>query len=541
MPADKGRTTVILNKTEYDDKISQIIDDSESYSTIRNDPTSSIETKLRNLLKEWKNKNFITENQYKHLLILNGRLPSFFALPKIHKPQVPLRPIVSFCGSPLHALTKFLKTLLQPLVKDNYSVKNSYEFSNFIRDQTIDVNETMVSFDVVNLFPSIPQSLAISTLEEILFSANQQIFSSEHAELIIKGVKLCLNSSYFLAQNLIKKQIKGVPMGSSLSPIIAELVMNKIENIAINSFTNYIKIWKRFVDDTFVVLNKNFIESFHEHLNNINGEIKFTIEIETNQKLSFLDVLVVRKIDGTLDTEVFHKLTHTGQYLNYFSSQPVSHKAAVVKTLMHRAKNIPSTHQGKIKEISRVKNTLIKNHYPKYFINKHSRTQTANLHPDDHNRKITLPYIKNFSEKIRRIFKPYEIDINFKPESTLKTHLVKLKDIVPKNKQNNLIYETPCSNCEIKYIGETMQRLENRLKQHKYAVEKGNVQHSALTEHCLNNMHAIDWENTKIIKKNLVCFKRRKFLEAIKIQNSSDICNRDRGVPIPEIYNSILE
>ena len=42
-------------------------------------------------------------------MTLNGRVPSFHALPKIHKPNVPLRPIVSFCSSTLYDLAKYIK------------------------------------------------------------------------------------------------------------------------------------------------------------------------------------------------------------------------------------------------------------------------------------------------------------------------------------------------------------------------------------------------------------------------------------------------
>lgn len=63
-------------------------------------------------------------------MCLNGRLPSFYALPKIHKPGIPLRPIVSYCTSPLQPLAKFLKCVLSPLVgTTEHHIKNSTEFS----------------------------------------------------------------------------------------------------------------------------------------------------------------------------------------------------------------------------------------------------------------------------------------------------------------------------------------------------------------------------------------------------------------------------
>ena len=83
------------------------------------DPTTRIENSLRKILKKWQDSNFIDETTYKRLLILNGRLPQFYALQKIHKEGIPLRPIVSYCASPLYQLAKFLQNILRPLILNN--------------------------------------------------------------------------------------------------------------------------------------------------------------------------------------------------------------------------------------------------------------------------------------------------------------------------------------------------------------------------------------------------------------------------------------
>jgi len=45
----------------------------------------------------------------------------------------------------------------------------------------------------------------------------------------MEGISLCLNKTFFTTQGKIFKQIKGIPMGSSLSPIVANLVMEHVE------------------------------------------------------------------------------------------------------------------------------------------------------------------------------------------------------------------------------------------------------------------------------------------------------------------------
>ena len=92
----------------------------------------------------------ISDSTYKMLYSSDGLCPRFYGLPKIHKPGIPLRPIVSFVNSPTYAISGFLARILSPVVGNtDYTVKNSCEFADFIRDKTLNASEELVSFDVV--------------------------------------------------------------------------------------------------------------------------------------------------------------------------------------------------------------------------------------------------------------------------------------------------------------------------------------------------------------------------------------------------------
>ena len=92
-------------------------------------------------------------------------------------------------------------------------------------------------------------------------------------------------------------------MGSPLSPIVANLFMENFENKVIESYPLKLKLWKRYVDDTNVLwpYGEQELNKFFEHLNSQSVDIKFTMEVEKNGSIPFLDVLVYKKPDGPWD------------------------------------------------------------------------------------------------------------------------------------------------------------------------------------------------------------------------------------------------
>ena len=118
--------------------------------------------------------------------------------------------------------------------------------------------------------------------------------------------------------------------------------MEEFEERAIATATYKPKIWKRYVDDTFTVLGKDYVDSFLQHLNSQQPTIHFTMEIEKDNTIPFLDTSVSRDSNGLLTITVYRKPTHTVQYLAYDSHHPQSVKRGIVKCLYDRAKHLTS-------------------------------------------------------------------------------------------------------------------------------------------------------------------------------------------------------
>ena len=171
LSADKGNCTVVMDKSDYESKLMVLLNDSATYKIVTKNPNSAIEKRLNNFIRRLCEGKKICSDLFKLLRSCDSVLPRIYGLPKIHKPNVPLRPIVSFVGSATYNLSKFLKNVLSPLVgTTKYSVKNSKEFVDLLSSIKIKDFESQVSFDVVRLFTSVHIDLARSVVLKQLSS-----------------------------------------------------------------------------------------------------------------------------------------------------------------------------------------------------------------------------------------------------------------------------------------------------------------------------------------------------------------------------------
>ena len=111
---------------------------------------------------------------------------------------------------------------------------------------------------------------------------------------IISLLEFRLRSTYFTFQNKHYGQIEGTAMGSPISPIVANLYMEDLESKAIQSAPHPPAFWKRFVDDTFVIIKPFHKQEFLEHINSIDTNIQFTSEeSKEDGSMPFLDMLII--------------------------------------------------------------------------------------------------------------------------------------------------------------------------------------------------------------------------------------------------------
>jgi len=283
------------------------------------------------------------------------------------------------------------------------------------------------------------------------------------------------------------------PWGCLFLFVVAEIVMQHVEEHALATCQQTLLPWLRYVDDTFTAVRKDEIDDFHEHLCEQNTDIQFTKEIEENGKLPFLDCLVSRD-NNELRTTVYRKPTHTNRLLDESSYNPTSHKATTIKTLTRRAQLVCDTPNSLRDKNRYLEHVFHKNNYNAYYIRRNiyrpTEAKAANRNPTPVT-TVTIPYIKGTSETISRILQPYNIPVAHKPTATLRHLLTNVKDRDEPNNRQGAVYKIKCSDCQASYIGETGRNLNTRLSEHKRATRNGDANKHIAVHHQLTN-HNID-------------------------------------------------
>ena len=90
-------------------------------------------------------------------------------------------------------------------------------------------------------------------------------------------LNLCLTFTYFQYNVKHYKQSHEPAMGSPVSVVVAEIVMQNIDERTLATYKRTPPLWVRYVDDTFTAVHKDEIDDFHERLNGQNADIQFTI------------------------------------------------------------------------------------------------------------------------------------------------------------------------------------------------------------------------------------------------------------------------
>jgi len=406
----------------------------------------------------------------------------------------------------------------------------------------------LASLDVTSLFTNVPIDRALESIE-IRWGSISKNTSIPLIDFKM-AVEFVLSSTYFIFNNKCYKQIFGTPMGSPLSPVIADLVLQDLEKSAIELLPFRLPFYYRYVDDIILTAPSDSFDQILHAFNAQYNRLQFTIEIERDKRISFLDLIFINE-NGKLIFDIFHKPTFSGRYLSYYSHHPIIHKKGTIFGMTDKIISLshPKYHQ---KNFTETINLLLKNGYPIEFIFSNIRNRIKTLvsksqntpiipHTSDNPPKkyFTVPYIKHISNSFTSISVKFGYPMAFTILNTLSTFIKTGKDKIEGSNRCNVVYRIDCKDCDACYVGQTKRRLITRANEHKNDINKKSGTLSVISTHRLQG-HDFDWNSVRILD-NESAWYRRIISEMIYIKTHSNSLNKQSDTEmLSDSYNLIL-
>ena len=552
---DKGRGVVLLDKDDYYNKMHNILSDNTKFREVGPPEFSmiyKIEDKINRNLKKLKDDDLLTDQTYRSLYCTGSSFGILYGLPKVHKENVPLRPILAAYNSPSFSISKFLVPLLNNLAKNEYTLLNSTQFIPEILQQNS--KYFMVSYDVCSLFTNVPLAETIDIIIKELFPNPSCSFQGFNCASFKNLLELAVMDCHFLFNKKVYKQVDGMAMGSPLGPTFANIFMCYLEKKILDQCPSSFKpvFYRRYVDDTFVLFKeKHHAQMFLDFINSFHRNIKFTMDFELDDHLSFLDVSVSRK-DNQFFTGVFRKKTFTGMGLNFFSHCSFAFKLNSCKTLLFRAFSLSSTWAKFHEEVSFLNNYFMQNCYPshlfekivKNFLNRIFVPKAITYDVPKKLMYVSLPYSfssdhvkRELTACLTKLYPYVKFHFVFKNPLTIGS-LFKFKDSLPELMRSSTVYLYTCPKCNLgTYVGNSNRLLKVRISSHmgvshRTGCSLSTKEFSAIRNHthlCKTN---IQYSHFKILSQSSSS-RSLPFLESLYIkQLSPSLNNTVSSVPL---------
>ncbi|XP_053691760.1 uncharacterized protein LOC128740250 [Sabethes cyaneus] len=267
-------------------------------------------------------------------------------------------------------------------------------------------------------------------------------------------------------------------MGNPISPTVADLVMEMLLENVIKEIRYEIPVIKKYVDDLFLVLPADKVEEVLGTFNQYNSNLQFTCEIEQNQRLPFLDMVVIRQPDQSIKTEWYCKPMASGRFIDYFSTHPLHMKTNMVTNFIRRVREF-STNLTEEATNDIIKQQLKINHYPTTFIHRclNTTTSQAVVVPAQSPEAIIykpIIYVEQLTNRLKKTFRTDfpNIILATRNDFSVKRLFTNTKDNIPTQMKTNVIYRIPCRDCQASYVGLTSNQLKKRISNHRSNIKQ---------------------------------------------------------------------
>ena len=409
--ADKGHAVVIMNMEYYKRKVDSMLSDEQQYLQVDENSDSLVKQRIDTFIEKYsgelldKEEDFVTNFKW--------NTATFYALPKIHKSEMikraiieqkcscvqiedpedlTFRPIVGGPNAPTQRLAQLMDIILKPQYKNIRSyIRDDIDFLNKL-EKTVPNSFTLLTYDVCNLYGSIPHQLGLSALRFFINRHKEDLPRNFTPGFILDGTQLILENNIMKFGDKYFKQISGTAMGSKIGPVYANLCMGylehklyaRVEEVFNADIREYVESnWKRYLDDCYITFNNDHgrIDQFTEILNSLHEKIKFTIE-KSDREIPFLDIMIIKQ-GNNLVTDLYQKPTDSKRYVHFTSSHPASVKRHIPFNLARRIATIVECKRMREDRFKDLEINLKRCGYPKRLImeaiNKYKDTDSSIL------------------------------------------------------------------------------------------------------------------------------------------------------------------
>ncbi|XP_017475487.1 PREDICTED: uncharacterized protein LOC108365816 [Rhagoletis zephyria] len=182
-----------------------------------------------------------------------------------------------------------------------------------------------VSFDVKDLYPSIPTAETVTILTKTLIEKTDKNVATE----IVNTLRVTLDQNYFKFNNKIYRQTNGLGMGNPTSAILIEVFMQHLDEKYMTELTTSrgVKFYARYVDDIICLVTGDKEEQIQGYLNDQHTNINFTMDKENEGKINYLDITIkINKVTNKCEFGIYRKPTATDTIIHNTSNHPQQHK-----------------------------------------------------------------------------------------------------------------------------------------------------------------------------------------------------------------------
>jgi hypothetical protein len=255
----------------------------------------------------------------------------FYITAKVHKKPIKGRPIVPSMTWMTFHLSQWLANQLNPLLASTeWVLKDSYDLLASLK-QLNDLPDTIrvATADVDALYPSMDINTGLKLIKDFIEELDWE--NPQKREFLLKAMEFVLTKGYITFQDQIYQQTNGAAMGSPMIPPYANIFMYQLEKHAVHKFTNLglLLLYKRFIDDVFILTKDSNITELQTELNTLNPSIKLTWS-PSAKHCNFLDIIVSIK-NNKIHTSVYQKQLNTYAYLPFHSYHTTAQKRGFIK------------------------------------------------------------------------------------------------------------------------------------------------------------------------------------------------------------------